>query len=310
MQTRKLGSSDLDVSVVGLGTNNFGMRLDLEATRAVLDTAIEVGVTLIDTADVYGATQSESFIGEVLGARRHRVVLATKFGMRRGDTPCASRAYIMAAVEASLTRLKTDYIDLYQQHRFDPATPMEETLEALNDLVQQGKVRHIGSSNFTGWQTVDADWIARTHGWARFVACQNEYSLANRQVEAELIPAMAAKGLGLLPFYPLGGGLFTGKSHRGEPPPAGTRLAGAQAGGRFLNDANLALVERLTDFAQSRGHTILELAFAWLLSQPVLSSVIAGATTPAQVQANARAADWVMTGEEVAAVRAILEEPA
>jgi aryl-alcohol dehydrogenase-like predicted oxidoreductase len=304
MKTRRLGTSGLKVSEVGLGCNNFGMRIDQEATQAVVDAAIEAGITLFDTADVYGATQSEVFLGKALGKRRQDIVLATKFGMRVGDDERrrgGSRRWIMRAVEDSLTRLGTDYIDLYQFHAPDPDTPIDETLRALDDLVSQGKVRYIGNSNFTGWQIADADWTAS--GGTRFVSAQNLYSLLERKVEHEVLPACEHFGLGFLPFFPLASGLLSGKYRRGEQPPEGTRLAAWGArGAQALSDRNFDKVEKLTEWADERGHTILELAFAWLLGHPVVSSVIAGATSPEQIKANAATAAWELTPEEVKAV--------
>jgi aryl-alcohol dehydrogenase-like predicted oxidoreductase len=310
MKVRRLGTSGLKVSVVGLGCNNFGMRIDAAQTQAVVDAAIEAGITLFDTADIYGGTQSEVFLGEALGKRRHDIVLATKFGMRVGGDPRkqgGSRKWIMQAVEDSLTRLKTDYIDLYQHHAPDADTPMDETLRALDDLVSQGKVRYIGNSNYTGWQIADADWQARIVGQTRFVSAQNQYSLLERRVEHEVLPACERFGLGFLPVFPLASGLLSGKYHRGEAPPEGTRLAvwgprGAQA----LNDKNFDKVEKATAWAEERGHTILELAFAWLLGHPVVSSVIAGATSPEQVKGNVAAAEWRLSPEEVTEVGALI----
>jgi len=301
MRTRRLGNSGLKVSEVGLGCNNFGMRIDQKATQAVVDTAIDAGITLFDTADVYGATQSEVFLGKALGKRRHEVVLATKFGMQIGDDKSrsgASRRWIMRAVEDSLSRLGTDYIDLYQQHRYDPETPMDETLRALDDLVTQGKVRYIGNSNFTGWQVADADWTAA--GATRFVSAQNLFSLLERKVEHEVLPSCEHFGLGFLPFFPLASGLLSGKYKRGEKPPEGTRLAAwGSRGAAALSDKNFDKVEKLTAWAEERDHTILELAFAWLLGHEVVSSVIAGATSPEQVKTNAAAGDWQLSSEDV-----------
>jgi aryl-alcohol dehydrogenase-like predicted oxidoreductase len=304
MKTRRLGTSGLKVSEVGLGCNNFGMRIDQDATQAVVDAAIEAGITLFDTADVYGGTQSEVFLGKALGKRRQDIVLATKFGMRVGDDERrrgGSRRWIMRSVEDSLKRLGTDYIDLYQFHAPDLDTPIDETLRALDDLVSQGKVRYIGNSNFTGWQIADADWTAS--GGTRFVSAQNLYSLLERKVEHEVLPACEHFGLGFLPFFPLASGLLSGKYRRGEPPAEGTRLAAWGArGAQALSDRNFDKVEKLTEWADERGHTILELAFAWLLGHPVVSSVIAGATSPEQIRANAATAAWELTPEEVKAV--------
>lgn len=308
MKVRRLGNSGLKVSVVGLGCNNFGMRIDAGQTDAVVNAAIDAGVTLFDTADIYGGTQSEVFLGKALGKRRHEVVLATKFGMRVQEDPKrsgGSRRWIMQAVEDSLRRLGTDYIDLYQHHRPDPDTPVDETLRALDDLVTQGKVRYIGCSNYEGWQIADADWTAA--GQTRFVSAQNLYSLLERDVEREILPACEHFGLGFLPFFPLASGLLSGKYRRGEPPPNDSRLAAWGARGQAaMNDANFDRVEALDAWARERGHTILELAFAWLLGHRVVSSVIAGATTPEQVRANAATANWMLTPDEVEEVTALV----
>ncbi|HEY8572998.1 aldo/keto reductase [Phenylobacterium sp.] len=306
MRMRRLGNSGLQVSEVGLGCNNFGMRIDAAQTQAVVDAAIEAGITFFDTADIYGGTRSEEFLGQALGKRRQDVIVATKFGMAVGGDERkkgGSRRWILQAVEDSLRRLNTDYIDLYQFHQPDPATPIDETLRALDDLVSQGKVRYIGNSNFSGWQIADADWTARTEGRARFVSAQNELSLLRRNVEHEILPACEKFGLGFLPFFPLASGLLTGKYRRGEPPPEGTRLAawGARAQ-QALSDRNFDKVEALEGWAAERGKSLTDLAFAWLLGHPVVSSVIAGATTPEQVRANAATAAWRLTPDEVAEV--------
>jgi aryl-alcohol dehydrogenase-like predicted oxidoreductase len=301
MKLRRLGASGLKVSEVGLGCNNFGMRIDAKATDAVVGAALDAGITLFDTADIYGGTKSEEFLGKALGKRRGEVVLATKFGMRIGDDPRrmgGSRRWIMRAVEDSLTRLSTDWIDLYQLHSPDPDTPIDETLRALDDLVTQGKVRYIGNSNFSGWQIADADWTAA--GGTRFISAQNQYSLLERKAEYEVLPACEHFGLGFLPFFPLASGLLSGKYRRGERPPEGTRLAAWGARGQAaMSDRNFDKVEKLEAWAGERGHTILELAFAWLLGHEVVSSVIAGATSPEQVKANAATADWVLSPDEV-----------
>lgn len=308
MQLRRLGSSGLKVSEVGLGCNNFGMRIDQDQTQGVVDAAIDAGITLFDTADVYGGSQSEVFLGKALGKRRRDIVLATKFGMPVGGDARrkgGSRGWIMTAVEDSLRRLGTDYIDLYQHHQPDPETPVDETLRALDDLVTQGKVRYLGNSNYTGWQIADADWTAA--GQSRFVSAQNLYSLLERKSAFEVLPACEYFGLGFLPFFPLASGLLSGKYRRGEPPPEGTRLAAwGSRGAQALSERNFDRVEALTTWAEARGHSILELAFAWLLGQPVVSSVIAGATTPEQVRANAATSDWRLTPEEVAEVTALV----
>ena len=301
MRMRRLGTSGLKVSEVGLGCNNFGMRIDQAETKAVVDAALDAGITLFDTADIYGGTKSEEFLGKALGKRRGDIVLATKFGMAVGGDETkkgGSRRWIMRAVEDSLTRLGTDWIDLYQFHQPDPDTPIDETLRALDDLVTQGKVRYIGNSNFTGWQIADADWTAA--GGARFISAQNQYSLLERKVEFEVLPACEHFGLGFLPFFPLASGLLSGKYRRGEKPPEGTRLAAWGArGSAALSDKNFDKIEKLTGWAEERGHTILELAFAWLLGHEVVSSVIAGATSAEQVQTNAAAAAWALSPEEV-----------
>lgn len=301
MKVRRLGNSGLKVSVVGLGCNNFGMRIDAAETQVVVDAAIDAGITLFDTADIYGGTKSEEFLGKALGKRRRDIVLATKFGMPVSGDPKkkgGSRRWIMQAVEDSLTRLGTDYIDLYQHHQPDADTPVDETLRALDDLVTQGKVRYLGNSNYTGWQIADADWTAA--GQSRFVSAQNLYSLLERDVEGEVLPACEHFGLGFLPFFPLASGLLSGKYQRGVAPAEGTRLAAWGARGQAaMSDANFDKVEALEGWAKERGHTILELAFAWLLGHEVVSSVIAGATTAEQVATNAATAAWVLTPEEV-----------
>ncbi len=300
MELRRLGNSGLKVSAVGLGCNNFGGRMEEAETQRVVDAAIDHGITLLDTADVYGGTKSETFLGKALQGKRHKVVLATKFGMGQEELARGgSRRYIMQAVEASLKRLNTDYIDLYQMHRPDADTPIDETLMALDDLVRQGKVRYLGNSNFTGWQIADADWVSRTGHLNRFVSAQNQYSLLERGIEAEVLPACERFGLGMLPFFPLASGLLTGKYKRNEPAPEGTRLANAgPRAERALSDRNFDVIDQLTAFAEERGKTILDLAFAWLLSRGVISSVIAGATKVEQVQSNVAAGEWRLTDEE------------
>lgn len=311
MESRNVGKSGLRVSPVGLGCNNFGGRLDVAATRRVVDRAIDAGITLFDTADSYGNRGgSESQLGEVLGERRNRIVLATKFASPMSDAQllrCASRGYIMSAVEASLRRLKTDWIDLYQLHWPDPLTPMEETLRALDDLVRQGKVRYLGCSNLDAWHVADATWIARHHGLNAFVSVQNEFSLLERGQSTPLLPALAEYGLGLLPYFPLGGGLLTGKYKRGAPLPEG-RLASTKASAdRFLTERNWSLAEQLERFALERGHSLIELAFGWLLAHEAVPSVIAGATKPEQIDANIAAANWRLTAEDRAAVGKLLD---
>jgi aryl-alcohol dehydrogenase-like predicted oxidoreductase len=305
MVKRKLGSSTLEVSVVGLGGNNFGGRIDFEATSRVVHKAIEIGINLIDTADSYGNKGgSEEWLGQVLGEKRKQIVLATKFGLPMdGELGGASRRYVMQAVEASLKRLRTDWIDLYQLHRPDPQTPIEETLRALDDLVRQGKVRFIGCSNLSAQQVAEAQAAARRHGLAQFVSCQDEYSLLVRDVERELVPTAKRLGLGLLPYFPLASGLLTGKYKRGAPLPPGSRLSkNARHAQRFANERNWRIVGELEAFAARRGHTLLELAFSWLLRDEVVASVIAGATTPQQVEQNVRAAGWKLSAEDLAEI--------
>lgn len=307
MEQRRLGKSGLLVSTVGLGCNNFGGRIDLEATRKVIDKSIALGITLFDTADVYGNKGgSETLMGEVLGARRKEIILATKYAMpmdEAGTKRGASRRYIIEACEASLRRLKTDWIDLYQQHRPDPETPIEETMSALDDLVRQGKVRYVGCSNLPAWQVVEAQLTARTNGHGAFISCQDEYSLLVRGHERELLPVMDRYGLGLLPYFPLASGLLTGKYKRNAALPAGARLTNAQnLANTYLTEQNWAIVEKLEAFCAERGRTVLELAFSWLLARPTVTSVIAGATRPEQLEQNIKAAGWKLTAEELAKI--------
>ncbi|MBT3549587.1 MAG: aldo/keto reductase [Rhodospirillaceae bacterium] len=315
MQLRKIPRCGMEVSAVGIGCNNFGNRSTVEESKAVIERALDIGITLFDTADGYplgNRGASETIIGETLGARRKDIVLATKFGIRFNDDMRggASRAYIMRSVEASLTRLKTDWIDLYQLHIPDGTTPMEETLRALDDLVSQGKVRYIGNSNFTAWQMVDADWTAKANGLSPFVSCQNEYSLLNREVDRELLPAMAEYGLGFLPFFPLASGLLTGKYRRGTNAPEGTRFNKTKMlGDRFMTDENWDTVEALQAFCDARGHSMLELAFSWQLANPTVWSVIAGASSPEQVDENAAASEWELTAEDLAEIDQITNPP-
>lgn len=302
MRFRRLGGSGLKVSVVGLGCNNFGRRLDATATTRVVHAALDRGITLFDTADVYGAGQSEEYLGQALSGRRDEIVIATKFLSAMGEGPMqrgGSRGYLRKAVEASLRRLQTDHIDLYQMHGPDPETPIEETLSALNDLVHEGKVLYIGSSNFAGWQMADAAWVARTHGWAPFVSAQNHYSLLERGVERDIIPACEHFDIGMLPFFPLANGLLTGKYRRGQPPPAGTRLAGSSNPDRWLSDEKFDVVERLERFAAERGLTLLQIAIGGLAAQPQVASVIAGATKPEQIEANVLAGLWEPNEQEL-----------
>jgi len=305
MRYRRLGDSGLVVSVVGIGCNNFGGRIDAGRTTEVVHEALDLGINLFDTADVYGnpSGSSETLLGRALGSRRDEAVIATKFGndMDGANGPDhgarGARRYVHRAVEASLRRLGTDHIDLYQLHRPDRGTPIEETLRALDDLVHAGKVRYLGSSNFAGWQVADADWTARTAGLTRFVSAQNEYSLLDRDVEAELVPACERFGIGVLPYFPLSAGLLTGKYRRGEPGPAGTRLAG---GHRRLAAAPWDVIEILEGYAQKRDLSLLDVAIAALAGKPAVASVIAGATSAAQVRANAHAIRWQPTADDLA----------
>jgi aryl-alcohol dehydrogenase-like predicted oxidoreductase len=309
LEYRNLGRSGLQVSVVGLGCNNFGMRIDEAATRKVVDRAIDLGVNLFDTADVYGgAGKSEEFLGKALGNRRHDAIVATKFGMKMGEglyRSGASRRYIVAECEASLRRLGTDYIDLYQVHAPDPKTPIDETLRALDDLVRSGKVRYIGHSNFSGWQSVEAHFLAEKHNLAPFISAQNHYSLLTRDIEAELAPVCLKYGLGMLPYFPLASGLLTGKYQRDTPAPQGTRLSNPGFASRIMSDRNWDLVDKLTGYAQTHGHSILDLAIGWLASKPFVGSVISGATSPEQLDANVAAGSWTLTAEEMAEVDAL-----
>ncbi|HZT66373.1 MAG TPA: aldo/keto reductase [Acidimicrobiales bacterium] len=310
MQMRKLGS--LEVSLIGLGCNNFGRRCDEGQTRAVVEAALEAGINFFDTSDSYGGTLSEQYLGKALGARRDEVVIATKFSSPIDDDPThrgASPAWIVQAVEGSLRRLGTDRIDLYQQHFPDAEVPIEATLEALDRLVREGKVREIGCSNFSGQQIDQAASVAAEKGWTPFVSAQNQLNVLHRQPLDDVVPACARHGLGFLPYFPLASGLLTGKYSRGKPPPEGTRLAGMpeERASRLLSERNFARVEALTKFAESRGHTILELAIAWLAAQPTMASVIAGATRPEQVKANAKAVDWALTAEDLAEIDRLLE---
>jgi aryl-alcohol dehydrogenase-like predicted oxidoreductase len=307
MEHRTLGKSSLLVSEIGLGCNNFGFRIDLEASRAVVHKALDLGITLFDTADIYGNRGgSETMLGQILGARRKELVLATKFGkpMDEAQTKSgASSRYIMLAVEESLRRLRTDWIDLYQVHNPDPATPVEETLRTLEALIQQGKVRYIGCSNFPAWQVVEAQWRAKELGIHSFISCQDEYSLLVRKIEQELVPAMEKYGLGLLPYFPLASGLLTGKYKRYDPPPEGTRYAEWKSlMARYWTDANWNIIERLGKFCEERNYSLLELAFSWLLSKPFVSSVIAGATRPEQLEQNVMAGRRRLSAEELSCI--------
>jgi len=304
MKKRQIGS--LLVSEVGLGCNNFGARLDYARSEAVVHAAVDAGVTLFDTADIYGATKSEEFLGRALGSRRSSVVIATKFGMpvdadRKGARP----SYVRQAFDDSLRRLGTDWVDLYQLHQPDPTTPIADTLAALDDLKRQGKIREIGCSNFSPSQLEEAE-AAVARGRARFVSVQNEYSLLHREPERGVLSACERLGLAFLPYFPLASGLLTGKYSRGVPAPPGSRLSTAGAAARFMSDERLMSVEALSQFARSRDHTILELSVSWLLHRRVVASVIAGATTPEQIHANVSAASWTLTDSDIAEIDRIV----
>ena len=313
MRYRHLGNSGLLVSVVGLGCNNFGSRLDVAGTRRVVDAALDAGITLLDTADMYGRSESESFLGEVLQGRRDQVVLATKFGHQSFDMgyPGAAgakggRSYIRRAVEASLKRLRTDYIDLYQLHTPDPVTPIAETLSALDDLVREGKVRYLGNSNFAGWQIAEAHYAAEQLGATPFVSAQNHWSLLVREAETEVVPAARRFGLGVLPYFPLANGLLTGKVRRETGIPADARLAGRP---HWVTEDRLDKVEALIAWAEKNGRSILEVGIAALAAQPGCASVISGAMSPEQVRANAAAGDWEPTAGQLAEIDAIVPAP-
>jgi aryl-alcohol dehydrogenase-like predicted oxidoreductase len=313
MEYRDIGTSNLKVSVVGLGCNNFGARMDLAAARTLVHHAIERGINHFDTADIYGPRgKSEEILGEILGSKRKEVVIATKFGMvfdEAGAMKGASRKYIMTAVEGSLRRLKTDYIDLYYQHRADPSVPIEETLGALDDLVKQGKVRHIGNSNFDGKQLDEADASARKLGVTRFICAQDELSLIKRHIERDRVPAMQRDKIALVPYFPLASGLLTGKYRRGAPVPAGTRLAAKnRLSDLFWTQENLELTYRIVEFCEQRKLNMLDVAFAWLLEKPFVPSVIAGASRPEQIDANIEAAAAKLSGAELGALDKLTEK--
>ena len=312
MRYRRLGESGLTVSVVGLGCNNFRYRCTDEQAAQVIDAAIDEGITLFDTADIYGSGGgSEELLGEQLGSRRERIVLATKFGMampdEAPDVARGSRRYIRRAVEASLRRLRTDWIDLYQMHAPDPLTPIDETLAALDELVREGKVRYLGSSNFAGWQVADADWSARISGRERFVSAQNNYNLLEREVEAELTPSCERFGVGILPYFPLANGALTGKYRRGQDLPEGTRLgSNTDRAKQVLTDETFDRVERLEAYAADRGIGLLDVAIGGLAAQSMVGSVIAGATRPEQVRANVAAGRWEPTPEDLSTLDQIV----
>ena len=312
MQYRQLGSTGLRVSTVGLGTNNFGFRMDEESSLRVAKFAVDQGINFFDTANMYGRGLSEERIGKALKGIRQDVIIGTKVGLEMGDGTNdrgASRYHIMQQVEDSLRLLQTDYIDLYQIHRPDPNTPIEETLRALDDLVHQGKVRYIGGSNYNGWQTAEAVLKARALGLNEFVTMQPEYNMLNRIIEAELLPFCDKYNIGILPYFPLASGFLTGKYLQGQEAPEGTRLAGNErAKENTLTDKNFSILSKLSKFAEDRGHPMVELAIAWLLAKPAVSSVIAGATKEEQVTANVKASDWDLTESEMEELDGLLAD--
>ena len=313
MEYRDIGTSDLKVSVVGLGCNNFGARMDLATARTLVHQAIDRGINHFDTADIYGPRgKSEEMLGEILGSKRKDVVVATKFGMvfdEAGTMKGASHKYIMTAVEGSMRRLRTDYIDLYYQHCADPSVPIEETLRALDDLVKQGKVHHIGNSNFDGRRLDEADATARKLGLTRFTCAQDELSLIKRHVEKDRIPALVRNKIALVPYFPLASGLLTGKYRRGAPAPAGTRLAAKnRLSDLFWTQENLELTYRIVEFSEQHKLNVLDVAFAWLLEKPFVPSVIAGASRPDQIDANIKAAAARLSGAELGALDKLTEK--
>ncbi len=306
MRERQLGATDLRVSPLGLGCNNFGGRLDAAAARNVVHAALDAGITVFDTADIYGNRGgSESVLGEALGARRKDIVLISKFGVAmddEGKLKGGSARYVASAIEASLKRLQTDWVDLYYYHRPDPATPIEETLRALDALIAQGKVRYIGCSNMSAVQIAEAQRVSQANDLHRFEVCQDQYNLLSRQIEAEIVPAITAHHLALIPYFPLASGMLSGKYQAGEPVPAGSRMSHPRYSDRFLNEENFRIVESLRAFCAERGRSLLELAFGWLLSKPVVGCAIAGASTPEQIRQNAAAIEWQLDAAEMAEV--------
>lgn len=311
MEYRQLGSSGVRVSVIGMGTNQFGRKVDQAGVNDVIDAALDLGINFIDTADVYTGSDSETTLGHALKGRWDKFVLATKVYFKVGDGPNdygASRYHIMNGVEASLRRLQSDHIDLYQMHRWDPLTPIEETMRALDDLVSSGKVRYIGASAYAAWQLAQANLLAEMRGWSRFVTVQSHYHMLEREVEKEVIPYCQAENVGFIPYFPLAGGFLTGKYTREAGAPEGSRGESSQYVQAYMTDANYTRVEKLTAWAQERDHTMAELAHAWLLAQPQVCSVISGLTRLEHLQQNAQAADWQLTVEEVNEINAILAD--
>lgn len=302
MEQRRLGTSGFTVSLLGLGTNNFGGRSDESEARKVIDAAIDIGANFFDTANIYTGTNSETIIGKALKGRRDKVVLTTKFGMSMGKGPNmmgGSRGHIISQLEGSLQRLQTDYLDLYQMHAVDRETPIEETLRALDDMVRSGKVRYIGCSNYDAWHLVEAMHTSRALNLNSFVTVQPYYNLLKREVERELVPACKAYGVGIIPYFPLESGFLTGKYRPGEAVPAGTRFEKTPTYQGMLNEGNFAILSRLEEFASDQGHTVGELAMAWLAARPQVCSIISGASTPEQVEANAKGLEWKLTSEDL-----------
>jgi aryl-alcohol dehydrogenase-like predicted oxidoreductase len=306
-----MGNTGVRVSAVGLGTNQFGGKVDQEGVNAIIDAALDLGVNLIDTADIYQGGRSEEALGVALKGRRHEIILATKVCIPTGDGPNdrgASRYHIVNGVDASLRRLQTDHIDLYQIHLWDDATPIEETLRTLDDLVSSGKVRYVGASNFAAWQLAHANLLAQVKGWTPFATIQNHYHMLERGLEQEIVPYCNAFSVGILPYFPLAGGFLTGKYARNAPAPAGSRGESSSYVQGYMTDTNYARIEQLTAWAQARDHTMAELAHTWLLAQPQVCSVISGATKVAHVRANVESADWQLSEADLAEVNAILED--
>ena len=309
MEYRQLGNSGLQISAIGLGTNNFGRRVDAKGTARVMNQALDEGITFIDTANIYGGSLSETYIGRAIKGKRDAFILATKVSMRMGNAPNRqgnSRYHILKEIEDSLKRLNTDYIDLYQIHQTDSNTPIEETLHTLDQLVCQGKVRYIGCSNFMAWEICEALWTSRVKNLVSFSTVQPRYSMLNREIEAELVPFCKTYGIGILPYFPLANGFLTGKYRRNEPPPQDSRLSEGDRG--LFSDKNFDIIESLENFSREREHTLLDLAFAWLLANPCVCSVIAGATKPEQVTENAATVGWHLTGEEMVEIDEILTQ--
>ena len=310
MEYRSLGNSGLKVSALGLGTNSFGRRADEKQSKRIIDQALDLGVNFLDTANIYGPRLSEEFIGKALKSKRGQVLIATKFGLSMGEGPKdrgASRSHIMEQLEGSLSRLGTDYIDLYQLHIHDPDTPIEETLRALDDCVRNGKVRYIGCSGVTAWQACEAVWTSRMLNLNAFVSVQPYYNLLKREIEKELVPFCRAYGLGIIPYFPLEGGILTGKYRPGKPAPSDSRFAGRTESEKHFSKRNFSILVGLERFSEKRERPVLELALAWLLANPLVSTVIAGATKPQQVVANARALDWKLSAEDLKEIDEIIK---